>query len=155
VRIGQPIRSPDAGQGRQPQRVQPGGFFRPLFGRSKRGHPTGNTGRIAPARQEVAHVLSNSHSIVSRQKGPIRSHPAPTSEQKYKTQDAAGPSAKSSIKNIASVDPQGSSHRKSPRYKTLAPTPTIKNLRGEPTIPRSLLDAPRQPPRSLHVKISL
>jgi hypothetical protein len=39
ARIGQPIRGPDAGQSRQPQRVQPGGFFRPLFGRSKRGHP--------------------------------------------------------------------------------------------------------------------
>jgi hypothetical protein len=38
-RIGQPIRGPDAEQHRQPQRVQPGGFFRPLFGRSKRGHP--------------------------------------------------------------------------------------------------------------------
>jgi hypothetical protein len=38
ARIGQPIRGPDAGQSRQPQRVQPGGFFRPLFGRSKRGH---------------------------------------------------------------------------------------------------------------------
>jgi hypothetical protein len=30
---------PDAEQRRQPQRDQPGGFFRPLFGRSKRGHP--------------------------------------------------------------------------------------------------------------------
>ena len=36
-----PIRGPDAGQSRQPQRVPPGGFFRPLFGRSKRGHPDG------------------------------------------------------------------------------------------------------------------
>jgi hypothetical protein len=34
-----PIRGPGAEQDRQPQRVQPGGFFRPLFGRSKRGHP--------------------------------------------------------------------------------------------------------------------
>jgi hypothetical protein len=33
-----PIRGPEAEQRRQPQRVQPGGFFRPLFGRSKRGH---------------------------------------------------------------------------------------------------------------------
>jgi hypothetical protein len=33
------IRGLDAGQSRQPQRVQPGGLFRPLFGRSKRGHP--------------------------------------------------------------------------------------------------------------------
>jgi hypothetical protein len=40
-RIGQPIRGPDAKRGRQPQRVQPGGFFRPLFGRSKRGHLDG------------------------------------------------------------------------------------------------------------------
>ena len=38
ARIGKPIRGPAAGQRRQPQRVQPGGFFRPLFGRSKRGH---------------------------------------------------------------------------------------------------------------------
>jgi hypothetical protein len=44
-RIGQPIRGPDAGQSRQPQRVQPGGFFRPLFGRSKRGHPDGPDGQ--------------------------------------------------------------------------------------------------------------
>ena len=42
LRIGQPIRGPGAEQGRQPQRVQPGGFFRPLFGRSKRGHPDGS-----------------------------------------------------------------------------------------------------------------
>jgi hypothetical protein len=35
------IRNPDAEQRRQPQRVPPGGFFRPLFGRSKRGHPDG------------------------------------------------------------------------------------------------------------------
>jgi hypothetical protein len=40
-RIGQPIRGPDAEQARQPKRDQPGGFFRPLFGRSKRGHPDG------------------------------------------------------------------------------------------------------------------
>jgi hypothetical protein len=46
-RIGQPIRGPGAGQSRQPQRVQPGGFFRPLFGRSKRGPTVGSD------RQEV------------------------------------------------------------------------------------------------------
>jgi hypothetical protein len=34
-----PIRGPDAKHRRQPWRVQPGGFFRPLFGRSKRGPP--------------------------------------------------------------------------------------------------------------------
>jgi hypothetical protein len=34
-----PIRGPDAEQHRQPQRGQSGGFFRSLFGRSKRGHP--------------------------------------------------------------------------------------------------------------------
>jgi hypothetical protein len=50
ARIGQPIRGPDAGQSRQPQRVQPGDanavseyrlvrLFSSLFGRSKRGHP--------------------------------------------------------------------------------------------------------------------
>jgi hypothetical protein len=37
-----PIRGPDAVQRRQPQRVQPGGFFRPLVGRSKRGPPDGS-----------------------------------------------------------------------------------------------------------------
>ena len=37
------IRGPDAKHRRQPQRVQPGGFFRPLFGRSKRGHPLTET----------------------------------------------------------------------------------------------------------------
>jgi hypothetical protein len=36
-----PIRGPEAERRRQPQRVQPGGFFRPFFGRSKRGHPDG------------------------------------------------------------------------------------------------------------------
>jgi hypothetical protein len=40
------IRGPGAEQVCQPQRVQPGGFFRPLFGRSKRGHPD------APGRQD-------------------------------------------------------------------------------------------------------
>jgi hypothetical protein len=46
-----PIRGPGAEQDRQPQRVQPGGFFRPLFGRSKRGHPDRiTTWRRAPIR---------------------------------------------------------------------------------------------------------
>ena len=55
VRIGKPIRGPVAGQDRQPQRVQPGGFFRPLFGRSKRGPPDRMTGE----RRVLNNVLSS------------------------------------------------------------------------------------------------
>jgi hypothetical protein len=55
------IRGPDAKQRRQPQRVQPGGFFRPLFGRSKRGHPDGSYQEDRCSKTEVrTRVFTNS-----------------------------------------------------------------------------------------------
>jgi hypothetical protein len=46
ARIGQPIRGPDAGQRRQPQRVQPGGFFSSPFWPVKKG----TSRQVAPTR---------------------------------------------------------------------------------------------------------
>jgi hypothetical protein len=69
-----PIRGPEAEQCRQPQRVQPGGFFRPLFGRSKRGHPDG-VYRRDNFTEESTHAGRSSNKDRRRKVHPCRAIP--------------------------------------------------------------------------------
>ena len=67
------IRGPDAEHHRQPQRVQTGGFFRPLFGRSKRGHP--GLSNDTPPAQSTADTADRSRKDAVHRKG-LTSAPA-------------------------------------------------------------------------------
>jgi hypothetical protein len=80
------IRGPDAGQSRQLQRVQPGGFFRPLFGRSKRGHPDGAY-RQDGYTKERTHTVRPSNQDRRTEDASLHSDPRPSTRVRDPAED--------------------------------------------------------------------